>query len=133
MRQGLTAVALALGIALVWPRAVDEPARPPIGIVESQSDYLPTVRVRAYEYGFEPTNLVVKVGYPVSWRAVGESQHLVTPSDRGARWVFYRAARRGAARHIFREPGVYAYYCSLHPRMRGTVTVRRNVARARTG
>ena len=123
-------VLLALAIALAWPKGVDEAVRrgPPLGVPESKSDYLPTIKVRAYEFGFEPTNLVVKVGYPVSWRAVGEQQHLVTPSDRGARWIFYRAARRGAARHVFNDPGVYAYYCSLHPKMRGTVTVRRRIS-----
>lgn len=122
-------IVLALAITLCFPRRLaDSPRGPPLGVAESRSDYLPSVRVRAYEFGFEPTNLVVKVGYPVSWRAVGEEQHLVTPSSKRALWVFDRAASRGTARHVFDEPGVYAYYCSLHPKMRGTVTVRRDVA-----
>lgn len=121
--------ALALAIALCFPPVLNVASGPPLAVVaKSESDYLPTVRVRAYEFGFEPTNLIVKAGYPVSWRAVGEQQHLVTPSDKGARWIFYRAASRGAARHVFDDPGVYAYYCSLHPKMRGTVTVRRDVS-----
>ena len=123
--QGLSAVAIAFVIALASPSGLsDVPPGPPLMVFESKSDYLPTIRVRAFEYGFEPTNLVIKTGYPVSWRAVGEERHLVTPSDKGARWIFYRAARRGAARHVFDKPGVYHYYCSLHPKMRGTVTVR---------
>jgi plastocyanin len=123
--RGASAAGVALGIALFLPGSLhDVPPGPPLPVVTSESDYLPTIRVRAYEYGFEPENLVIKTGYPVSWRAVGEDRHLVTPSDKGARWIFYRAARLGNARHKFDRPGVYHYYCSLHPKMRGTVTVR---------
>jgi plastocyanin len=127
----VSAAVLALGIALCLPGSLtDLPPGPPLPVVQSESDYLPTVKVRAFEYGFEPTNLVIRTGYPVSWRAVGEERHLVTPSDSGARWVFYRAARLGAARHVFDKPGVYHYYCALHPKMRGTVTVRNQIARS---
>ncbi len=123
--RGLSAAAIALLFALWWPKGLDDvPQGPPLRVATSKSDYLPTIKVRAFEYGFEPQNLVVKTGFPVSWRAVGEERHLVTPSGKGSRWVFYRAARLGAARHVFDEPGVYRYYCSLHPKMRGTVTVR---------
>lgn len=126
--QGLGALALALTVALAAPKTLSvPPLGQPLAGYESPSDRLPSVRVRAYEFGFEPTNVIVKAGYPVSWKAVGEQQHLVTPASAGARWVFYRAAARGTARHVFDEPGVYKYYCSLHPKMRGTVTVRREL------
>lgn len=124
----MSVLAIALAVALYLPSSVDEGSlRPPLVIAERPSDYLPAVKIRAFEFGFEPERLVVKAGHPVSWRAVGEQQHLVAPSDDAAEWVFERAYRRGAARHIFEKPGVYGYFCVLHPKMRGTITVVRRL------
>lgn len=91
------------------------------------SDRLPTQPIRVFEYGFEPSNIVIKAGQVVSWRAVGEEVHTITPEGRKARQVFYAAKRLGSVRHVFKEPGVYHYFCSIHPQMRGTVTVRRKL------
>lgn len=125
----LSAGALALLFALMVPQTVKDPAPGPPAIPEPKgSDLLPAIHINVYEYGFEPRNLVVKVGHVVSWRAAGKEPHLVTPATNEAAWVFYSAKSTGTVRHVFKRPGVYQYYCEFHPkRMRGTVTVKRKV------
>ena len=83
--------------------------------------------VDVYEYGFTPSNVVIKAGHAVAWKDVGKEHHTIAPSSRAGRPVFLEAERLGSAAHVFRRPGVYPYHCSIHPRMKGTVTVRRRL------
>lgn len=83
----------------------------------------PAVFVDVYEYGFQPSNVFIRVGNPVAWRAVGEEPHVITPSSKPGELTFFRAKALGSSRHTFTRPGVFPYHCSIHPQMTGTVTV----------
>ncbi len=83
--------------------------------------------VDVYEYGFTPSNVVIKAGHAVAWKDVGKEHHTIAPSSAAGWRVFLRAQREGSSAHVFPRPGVYPYHCSIHPWMRGTVTVRRRV------
>ena len=85
------------------------------------------ITVDVYEYGFSPSNVVIKAGHAVAWKDVGKEHHTIQPSSMPGRSVFLEASRVGSAAHVFRKPGVYPYHCGIHPRMKGTVTVRRRV------
>lgn len=134
-RQATSAAALALLFALYWPKVMgDDSVETPVRSAESaseldsESNNVPAISVDAYEFGFQPSTLIIRVGLVVSWRAVGEEPHLVTPASQDAAWVFFKAKRKGTVRHVFKQPGIYPYYCKLHPRqMRGTVIVRRDL------
>jgi plastocyanin len=127
-----SAVAISLLLALAWPDGGDggsgSGGSSPLARYSSPSDAVPAQTIRAYEYGFKPSRLVVLVGHVVSWRADGEEPHLVTPASKQSAWAFAKARSRGSVRHVFDKPGLYPYYCSLHPRMRGTVVVKRRLS-----
>ena len=74
-------------------------------------------------YAFHPAALSVRVGDTVTWTNQDTAGHnVVTTSGpaslhspmlvKGASWSF-----------TFRVAGTYAYYCSVHPDMRGSVVV----------
>jgi plastocyanin len=84
------------------------------------------VVVRVFEYGFNPSRVVIVAGQGVAWQDVGDDLHTITPRSAAGRQVWLEAQRRGSAVQVFRRPGVYPYYCSRHPWMRGTVVVRRS-------
>jgi plastocyanin len=88
------------------------------------------VVVRVFEYGFNPSNVTIVAGQGIAWQDVGDDLHTITPRSAAGREVWLQAQRRGSAVQVFRRPGVYPYYCSRHPWMRGTVTVRRSWAHA---
>jgi len=92
----------------------------------------PETVVEVYEYGFSPSRLVVEPGEAVAWRDIGDDYHQITPSTKAGKRVFKAARNKGSARHIFRKPGLYPYYCSIHPQMRGTVVVRRSARTKRS-
>ena len=81
-----------------------------------------TVPATIKGYAFAPAALTVPAGTTVTWTNQDAAPHTVTsegsgPLDspnlqKGDSWSF-----------TFTTPGTYAYYCAVHPDMKGTVTV----------
>jgi plastocyanin len=78
-----------------------------------------TVHIRMF--AFVPQTLRVVVGTSVRFVNDDSEAHTVTSSDRsfdsggldtGDAWV-----------HVFSKVGTYAYFCALHPYMKGSVVV----------
>jgi plastocyanin len=81
------------------------------------------IHIDVYEFGFAPSNTIVKVGQAVAFRGVGKVLHSITPTSKAGEKFFFDAQRHGSARPIFTEPGVFPFACAIHPQMKGTVTV----------
>jgi len=75
-------------------------------------------------FAFDPSMLTVKTGTVVTWVNQDEAPHTIA-SDKGSpAAVFSDSLSTGASyTFTFTQPGTYAYHCSIHPSMRGTVTV----------
>ncbi|MBM3140249.1 MAG: hypothetical protein FJZ92_08560 [Chloroflexi bacterium] len=76
---------------------------------------------------FEPTVIHAQVGQLVRWTNRDPVDHMVT----GARRAFgdYTSVRSGGVIDLrFAEPGVFPYFCALHPSMAGA-----SIARPRAG
>ena len=81
-----------------------------------------TVPATIKGYAFDPPAMTVPEGTTVTWTNQDTAPHTVTsegsgPLDspnlqKGDSWSF-----------TFTKPGTYAYYCAVHPDMKGTVTV----------
>ena len=72
-------------------------------------------------FTFTPERLIVKAGTTVTWRNEDDIPHTVTSESR----LFKSKAldTDDTFSFTFTEPGSYAYFCSLHPRMTGTIVV----------
>ncbi len=71
---------------------------------------------------FAPTILRITPGETVTWTNVGSLPHTVTGAN--ASWGDYIELELGdSVSHRFESPGVYPYYCLLHPGMIGGVVV----------
>lgn len=71
---------------------------------------------------FTPEKVTITTGQSVSWKFDdGDVRHDVTADDGSFE---SKAAVSGHYTHKFTKPGKYAYDCSLHPSMRGTVVVK---------
>lgn len=86
------------------------------------------VRVGVIDNTFRPGRVDVAAGTTVEWRNGGRNPHDVVPIDTFGWGIEADAfAPRGVYRHRFTEPGIYAYYCSLHGTetagMGGTIVV----------
>ncbi|MEO6125803.1 MAG: plastocyanin/azurin family copper-binding protein [Ilumatobacteraceae bacterium] len=86
------------------------------------------VRVVAQDNLFRARQTTVAVGDTVRFENVGRNDHDVLPKDGGTWGVDADAFVPGDVyEHVFDEPGVYEFYCSIHGTnsagMVGTVTV----------
>ena len=73
-------------------------------------------------FSFQPPVLTVKVGTRVTWTNHDTTPHTVTSSDK--RFTSSGGLDTGDQYSVvFDKPGVYEYFCSLHPMMTGRVIV----------
>ena len=72
-------------------------------------------------YTFLPEKLTVGVGTKVTWVNHDQVPHTVVEKDK----QFHSSALDTDDRYslTFTTPGVYQYFCTLHPTMTGTITV----------
>lgn len=70
---------------------------------------------------YEPTQVTIKAGQAVRWEWVGRDRHDVVANNRQ---FVSELMPEGEYIHIFEEPGDFSYVCSIHPEMRGMVTVK---------
>jgi plastocyanin len=78
-----------------------------------------TVTVSQMRFG--PNRVVVKKGATVTWNFQDGMPHTVTAVD--GSFDSGRLGSGGRFSHTFDQPGTFAYYCTLHPSMRGEVVV----------
>ncbi|HXP31864.1 MAG TPA: plastocyanin/azurin family copper-binding protein [Stellaceae bacterium] len=74
-------------------------------------------------FSFGPASLTVAVGTRVTWTNHDDDPHTVVSA--AATPVFKSAALDTDETYafVFTEKGIYKYFCSIHPRMQGTVIV----------
>jgi plastocyanin len=72
-------------------------------------------------FAFDPTSVTIKVGESVTWTNQDSTDHTVV-ADNGE---FKSASLANGATFsfTFSKAGTYPYHCSIHPTMKGTVTV----------
>jgi plastocyanin len=81
-----------------------------------------TVNLGAYDNYFGPATVRIPPGTTVRWTNYGRHRHTVTAN--AGQFDSGELAPGGSYSVTFHHPGVYYYYCRLHPtEMRGTVVV----------
>lgn len=75
-------------------------------------------------FAFSPATLAIKTGTTVTWTNRDSVTHTIAP-DAGAPAGFGSGSLAPGASYqfTFTSPGTYAYHCSIHPSMKGTVVV----------
>ena len=81
----------------------------------------PGVGVTIDNFSFGPQTITVKAGDTVTWTNHDDIPHTVTSSTKAFRSKALDTD--DAFSFTFATPGTYSYFCSLHPKMTGTVVV----------
>jgi len=78
-------------------------------------------RIGIDNFTFAPERLTVRAGTTVTWRNEDDTPHIVTSAAR----LFKSSAldTDDSYSFTFTEPGTYEFFCSIHPRMTGTIVV----------
>ncbi len=80
-----------------------------------------SAEVRIANLAFGPAELHVRAGTRVRWVNNDALQHTVSADDRGFDSELLDPGK--SYERVFEEPGTFAYHCTPHPFMRGTVSV----------
>ena len=75
--------------------------------------------IKASGTTWEPDDVTIKAGEVVEWDVTGSIVHDL----KGDEGVQHKAASKFKVTHTYGKPGTYAYQCTIHPGMVGTVTV----------
>jgi plastocyanin/predicted lipoprotein with Yx(FWY)xxD motif len=81
----------------------------------------PPQAIKIASFAFSPTSVTVAVGTKVTWTNSDTTGHTVA-SDTGL-FNSPNLINGDSFSFTFTTPGTYAYHCSIHPSMNGTVTV----------
>jgi len=111
----LSAVALVLAVGLASVLVL-HPAR-----AKGETASSP-LEVRVDNFTFGPATLTVPVNSTVTWVNKDDLPHVIASND----GVFKSKAldTEDKYSYTFSKPGTYAYFCSIHPKMVGTIIVR---------
>lgn len=84
-----------------------------------------TAKVDAKGFTFSPATLTVAKGTTVTFTNGDAATHTITSGTNGTKdGKFDKRIEQGASTTItFDTPGTYAYFCTIHPSMKGTITV----------
>lgn len=77
------------------------------------------VDVTIQNFAFNPPSIEISAGDTVRWTNMDSAEHTVD----GATFGSGRIPKGQNYEFLFTKPGVYDYRCSIHPDMKGSVTV----------
>ncbi len=108
-------LAAAAGIALLAVAA---------GAVAQQVATAGSAEISIENFAFKPATLTVAPGTAVTWVNNDEEPHNIVSAEQPR--VFRSQAVDGGEKYtfVFDKPGTYAYICSVHPHMHGTIIVK---------
>ena len=77
--------------------------------------------VKIDNFTFDPPRLTVKAGTAITWTNADDVPHTVVATGKAFRSKTLDTDDKFS--FTFTTPGSFAYFCSLHPHMTGTVVV----------
>lgn len=129
----ISVAALSAGLAIV-PAALSSGAGPkhmPMAMAPAAATataattvrlHRPVVRVAIRDFKFQPARLVVSRGTRVIWTNRDSDPHTI--SSKRARWSSQALDTGKSFATVTKKAGTFAYICTIHPFMHGTVVVR---------
>jgi plastocyanin len=81
-----------------------------------------TSTVEISNFAFAPKNLTLSAGTTVTWKNADDSPHRI--ADVNGAYASAALDTDDSFSHTFAAPGVYKYFCSIHPYMVGTIVVK---------
>ena len=118
LNAGTLAVGLFIGLALLTSIRGKEPETKGPALPKN-----PKTEVVIEHFTFSPKTLSVPTGATVIWTNQDDAQHVVVSVDnRFKKSALLKPGQRFS--NTFETAGTYSFFCSIHPRMTGTIVVK---------
>jgi plastocyanin len=112
------------GLAAAMIAMVLLSAGSPNGAANAQQAAPATVEVKIDNFSFGPATATVAVGTTVTWTNRDDIPHTVVSTDDPKAFKSKVLDTDEKFSYTFAKPGTYPYFCSVHPKMTGTVVVK---------
>jgi plastocyanin len=122
IRRGVRTFGLAA--ALVLLPAVGGAARVAKSAPPAMAPATQTAEVKIDNFSFNPATLTVAPGTTVTWTNRDDIPHTVVDTDDPRAFKSKVMDTDEKFSYTFTKPGTFAYFCSVHPKMTGTVVVK---------
>lgn len=97
----------------------------PVTTTTSTQQHPPTnLTVEVSGMSYAPADATIKVGETVTWKFSDKVPHNVQGIGDKAMGLNSPIIDKGEWSYTFTQPGTYRYLCTLHPDMRGSITVK---------
>jgi plastocyanin len=93
----------------------------PISTVSAPAPAAEVVDIKIDNFSFGPQTVTVAAGTQVRWTNHDDIPHNTVGEDKSFKSTTLDTDQQFT--HTFDKAGTYKYYCSIHPRMTGTVVV----------
>ncbi|HZB92681.1 MAG TPA: cupredoxin family copper-binding protein [Stellaceae bacterium] len=127
-------LAVAAAAALFWASAATratDPAMPDHRMPAAAPSGTPAETVAAApnqviidDFAFAPKTLTVAAGTEVVWVNRDDEPHTVVDGSDAKRFKSAALDTGDKFAFVFKTPGTYLYYCTIHPHMTGTIVVK---------
>ena len=114
-------IAVVLAIAACSESSTTAPSAQPSAGPSPTAPAAGGSNVSIANFAFAPASLTVAVGTAVTWTNSDSTGHTVTADD--GSFASDKLATGATFEETFTEAGTYAYHCSIHSSMTGTITV----------
>jgi plastocyanin len=114
-------IAVALAIAACSGSATPAPSAQPSAAQSAAAPAAGGSAVSIANFAFAPASMTVAVGTTVTWTNTDSAGHTVTADDGS-----FKSDKLGTGAtfsQTFTKAGTFAYHCSIHSSMTGTITV----------
>jgi len=116
MKSAYTLLVLAFAVSLALVASGAGTAKPAPRASDAQSY---TINIK--DFMFAPRNLTIPVGSKVTWVNKDEEPHKV--AEVNSTFGSQPLDTDEGFTYEFKTPGKYEYFCTVHPRMTGTIIV----------
>lgn len=117
---GIVVVVIIVAVALMVSKKKDTST----DMTATTSSAIATNAVTLNSFAFNPGTITVKVGSTVTWTNADDVGHTVTADTASADAPNSKTiAKGGTYSFTFNKAGTYAYHCTIHSGMQGTVIV----------
>ena len=113
---------LALILAVFTAVPVIAGAQEMKGMVMDSATAAPSAKIEIKDFDYSPMNVIITAGGTVTWTNRDGEPHTITSLD--GQFRSGALDQDQSFTFKFEKPGTYSYLCSIHPKMRATVTVR---------
>ena len=118
-RRRITLLLGAVGVTALLTAALPELTAAGVAVVQAAAS---PATVQIDNFAFAPATLTITAGTTVTWKNDDDSPHRI--GDKNGTFKSAALDTDDTFSHTFTVPGEYAYICTIHPYMAGTIIVK---------